>query len=122
MHPEHKKRKRIGHLYDGILQLNGHEVGVAEHARYFAGEKEKKWVADTLKVVKVLHDMLYHLQMHVHSDSPDGLGGLHVVGMVTAGKSSLPSHVGEPNSTRNRMAMPVPSHGLWKRLYMSPFH
>ncbi|RPB12873.1 hypothetical protein P167DRAFT_146877 [Morchella conica CCBAS932] len=85
MHPEHKKRKRIGHLYDGILQLNGHEVGVAEHARYFAGEKEKKWVADTLKVVKVLHDMLYHLQMHVHSDSPDGLGGLHVVGMVTAG-------------------------------------
>ncbi|KAI5838943.1 hypothetical protein DFP73DRAFT_615846 [Morchella snyderi] len=85
LHPEHKKRKRIGHLYDGILQINGHEVGVAEHARYFAGEKEKKWVADTLKVVKVLHDMLYHLQMHVHPDSPSGLGGLHVVGMVTAG-------------------------------------
>lgn len=57
-----------------------------EHARRFAGEKDEKWVADTHKVVKVLHDMLYQLQLHTGGDSQTNLKQLQVVGMVAAGK------------------------------------
>ncbi|KAL0640261.1 hypothetical protein Q9L58_000541 [Maublancomyces gigas] len=79
------KRIRVGHLYDGILQFNGHEVGAVEHARQFTSKNGKKWVADTHKVVKVLHDMLYQLQLHAGEDSPTNLRRLQVVGMVAAG-------------------------------------
>lgn len=82
------RRRRVGHLYDGILKIGGHEVGAAEHARQFMGEKQNKWVSDTLKVVKALHDMLYQLQLHVGGEAgpPGGLGRLQVIGVVTAGK------------------------------------
>lgn len=68
------RRRRIGHLYDGVLRIHDVEVGVAEHARTWIDVGERKWVTDTLKVVKVLHDMLYEIQ------SPR----MQVVGFVTA--------------------------------------
>lgn len=59
------QRQRIGHLYDGILTLDGYEVGAAEHSKKFESEFAKKWTDDKLKVIKVLHDMLHVLQESV---------------------------------------------------------
>lgn len=69
------KRRRVGHLYDGVLSIHEYEVGAAEHARTWLGEVERKWVVDSRKVVKALHDMLYELQ------TP----GVQVIGLITAG-------------------------------------
>lgn len=79
------KRKRIGHLYDGVLKIDDGEAGAMEHAKKFAGEGSRKWVSDSLKVVKVLHDMLYHLESRVNHSLPI-LRRLPVVGLVTGGR------------------------------------
>lgn len=85
-HPLHLgKRRRIGHLYDGVLKIDDGEVGAMEHAKKFAGKKSRKWVSDSLKVVKVLHDMLYHLESRVNYSLPT-LRRLPVVGLVTGGR------------------------------------
>ncbi|KAH8151267.1 uncharacterized protein LAJ45_04469 [Morchella importuna] len=62
VHRSPDERQRIGHLYDSIMRLDNHEVGAAEHSKTFVSEFARKWTRDTLKVVKVLHDMLYRLQ------------------------------------------------------------
>lgn len=79
------KRKRIGHLYDGVLKIDGGEAGAMEHAKKFTGDTSRKWVSDSLKVAKVLHDMLYHLEPRVNHSLPI-LKRLPMVGLVTGGK------------------------------------
>lgn len=79
------KRKRIGHLYDGVLKIDDCEAGAMEHAKKFAGKGSRKWVSDSLKVVKVLHDMLYRLESRVNHSLPI-LRRLPVVGLVTGGR------------------------------------
>lgn len=61
-----------------------------EHGREFIGENGRKWCSDTLKVLKVLHDMLYQLQSEV--DSPTALSQLQVMGIVTAGRYHPRNH------------------------------
>ncbi|KAH0607347.1 uncharacterized protein H6S33_002381 [Morchella sextelata] len=77
------KRKRPGHLYGGVLHIDYHEAGVMEHSKCFITETPRKWVADRLKVVKVLHDMLYDLETRVNNN-PEILRLLPVVGLVSA--------------------------------------
>lgn len=84
-YPLSTKRKRIGHLYDGVLRIDDGEAGAMEHAKKFTGEGSRKWVSDSLKVVKVLHDMLYHLESRVNYSLPI-LRQLPVVGLVTGGR------------------------------------
>jgi hypothetical protein len=55
-----------------------------EHSKCFITETPRKWVADRLKVVKVLHDMLYDLETRVNNN-PETLRLLPVVGLVSAG-------------------------------------
>lgn len=101
-----------------------------EHARQFTSKNGKKWVADTHKVVKVLHDMLYQLQLHAGEDSPTNLRRLQVVGMVAAGKChgrsrflsrrSLQSTAIVTDYRECRMELQVIAHGLCERLHVSP--
>lgn len=138
--PVQGKRRRVGHLYDGVVVINALEVGVVEHGRQFIGENGRKWSTDTLKVLKVLHDMIYQLQSHV--DSPAALGRLQVVGLVTAGKcyiTTLCRGVGvrahdikyalrhllsygdfTDRHECNRVALPTVTHVLRERPYMYP--
>jgi hypothetical protein len=78
------RRRRVGHLYDSVTLLDGHEVGAAEHSKTFVSDVAKKWPRDTLKVIKVLHDMLHRLQKSVMLLR--GIGKPQVQGAVMAGK------------------------------------
>lgn len=61
-----------------------------EHAKTFTTEQSRKWVSDSLKVVKVLHDMLYHLESRVNH-SLEVLRRIPVVGLVAGGRFRNPS-------------------------------
>lgn len=93
VHRSPDERQRIGHLYDSIMRLDNHEVGAAEHSKTFVSEFARKWTRDTLKVVKVLHDMLYRLQK---STIPlRGRLKLQVLGAVMGGKVAIYRHTTE---------------------------
>lgn len=68
------KRRRAGPLFDGTISVHDQELGAFEHGRTWTDETDRKWVADSRKVVKALHDMLHRLQR------PD----IQVAGIVTA--------------------------------------
>lgn len=76
-------RKKTGRRYDGVLRFNDIEIGAVEHARGYQGETGRKWREDTLKLAKVLHDMLTRVEPLV--DSEEAFKSLQVVGLVTAG-------------------------------------
>ncbi|KAH0609219.1 uncharacterized protein H6S33_001447 [Morchella sextelata] len=57
-----------------------------KHGKKFSSTSDRKWVHDTLKVVKVLHDMLYRLQPSSGVVGSKGTGVLQVLGIVTAGR------------------------------------
>lgn len=110
------KRRRVGHLYDGIVTINAIECGVVEHGRQYIGENSRKWSTDTLKVVKVLHDMLYSLQSHV--DSLAALREMQVMGIVTAGECGLCRSIADLLTSGVRMALPILAYVIRPRSYL----
>lgn len=82
--PVKGSRRQTGHRYDGVLRFNDIEIGAMEHAKTYDGQNTLKWTSDTLKLVKVLHDMFVRLQQHVHSE--EALRSVTLVGLITAGR------------------------------------
>lgn len=81
------KRQKIGSRFDGLVRDNNgeYEYAAIEGARSFGGVTCTKWLQDSRRVAKALHDMLSHLQDEL-SCQDIILGKLQVVGLVSAGK------------------------------------
>ncbi|KAG0639742.1 hypothetical protein HOY80DRAFT_67145 [Tuber brumale] len=79
-----KKRRKTGPRYDGLLQdrCSHHEYAVVEASKTFGSETDTKWLRDSRKVAKALHDMLFLLQADVNTSQ---LKELQVAGLVSAG-------------------------------------
>lgn len=84
-------RRPSGHKYDSIVRYRDIEVGAAEHARAFDGTDSSKWTSDTLKLVKLLHDMLVRLRRHVHA--AEALRQVPLVGLISAGLQYQPLRI-----------------------------
>lgn len=80
---ERGTRKARSHKYDGILRYHDIELGASEHARVYTNEDASKWTSDSLKLIKVLHDMLVRLRVHVPTS--ELLRQVPVTGLITAG-------------------------------------
>ncbi|CAH1758155.1 14880_t:CDS:10, partial [Entrophospora sp. SA101] len=63
-------RKKIGRKGDGVFRLKGSrlEFGAIETRREWEGEHGKKYVKDSLKLCKMLHDMLIQLSKECNND------------------------------------------------------
>nr|CAG8479123.1 2032_t:CDS:10 [Entrophospora candida] len=63
-------RKKIGRKGDGVFRLKGSrlEFGAIETGREWEGEHGKKYVKDSLKLCKMLHDMLVQLSKECNND------------------------------------------------------
>lgn len=66
-------RSKIGRRLDAIVKTDAdayYEYGAVEVAKSFRGVKSTKWLTDSLKLAKTLHDMLFRLEELVdHQDS-----------------------------------------------------
>ncbi|RPB06936.1 hypothetical protein P167DRAFT_540488 [Morchella conica CCBAS932] len=83
------ERKVTGSKYDGLITHFSIEYGAVEDSKRFEEETAKKWVSDSLKLAKVLHDQMRCLEEKVKHDR-DALGRFQCVGFVTAGKRKSP--------------------------------
>ncbi|TGZ76246.1 hypothetical protein EX30DRAFT_266164 [Ascodesmis nigricans] len=82
-------RHRLGTHLDGILRLTHSprtELGAIETARAFTGENSTKWLSDSTKLTRTLHDMLVHLNRETRGDAKV-LRKLQTVGIVNAGRA-----------------------------------
>ncbi|KAG0129986.1 hypothetical protein HOY82DRAFT_610152 [Tuber indicum] len=78
------KRQKMGPCYDGVLRdyYNHRVYAVVETSKTFGGEVDTKWLYDSRKVAKGLHDILFLLQADVDTSQ---LKELQVAGLVSAG-------------------------------------
>ncbi|KAL7270019.1 hypothetical protein RUND412_007284 [Rhizina undulata] len=84
---EQGKRKQNGRRFDCIIKTigeNPYEFCAVEAAGKYEGEMSKKWHHDSLKLIKVLHDMLSRLERLIDNDDVI-LRKLCVTGIICAG-------------------------------------
>lgn len=84
-----ENRLKLGRRLDAIIRADGdnpYEYGGIEVAGTCGGETSTKWLTDSLKLAKALHDMLSRLHQHVKED--DIAKRLQVVGLLNSGKFS----------------------------------
>ncbi|KAG9286005.1 hypothetical protein G9A89_022681 [Geosiphon pyriformis] len=79
-------RKKIGRRVDGIFrECNGrNEFGAIEVAKEFDGQTSTKWLKESFKISKVMHDMLIQLAGAVKND-PSRVRQLRTVGWLHFG-------------------------------------
>ncbi|RUS31851.1 hypothetical protein BC938DRAFT_476926 [Jimgerdemannia flammicorona] len=79
-------RKKIGRRGDGIFrERNGkNEFGIIEAAKEFDGNTSTKWLKESFKTPKVMHDMLVQLARAVKND-PSSVRQLRTVGWLHFG-------------------------------------
>ncbi|RUP47013.1 hypothetical protein BC936DRAFT_146227 [Jimgerdemannia flammicorona] len=92
-------RSKIGRRLDAIIKTDAdayYEYGAVEVAKSFRGVKSTKWLTDSLKLAKTLHDMLFRLEELVdHQDSL--VKKLRVVGLVNSGLKCQILQMSHPN-------------------------
>ncbi|CAG8532821.1 23530_t:CDS:2 [Dentiscutata erythropus] len=78
-------RKKIGRKGDGIFRLKGSrlEFGAIETGREWEGEHGRKYIKDSLKLRKMLHDMLIQLSKECYNDE-NILRKLQTVGILNS--------------------------------------
>jgi hypothetical protein len=83
-------RKKVGRRGDGIFrERNGkNEFGTIEAAKEFDGQTSTKWLKESFKTPKVMHDMLVQLAGTVKND-PNRVRQLRTIGWLHFGKCLL---------------------------------